>query len=237
MQYFKRYYLVYVLSFALFCGGGLLTVQQFSAIRPVSAVHMAPTIVVIDPGHGGEDGGAVSKTGQKESELNLEISLRLRDLCVLLGIPTRMLRTEDVMLCDEQAQTISQKKVSDLKRRVALVNETPGALLVSIHQNSFPQGTQYRGAQVFYAATNGSQELAERLQGRIQASLDSANHRSCKPSDAVYLMEHVQCPAILLECGFLTNTDEEILLRTPGYQKKLVCVLASVLADHLSAIT
>ena len=233
MQFFRRYYYVYVLALALFVGGSLLTVQQFSEVRQTSAAQEAPRVVVIDPGHGGEDGGAVSARGTKESALNLEIGLRLHDLCVLLGIETKMLRETDIMLCGSDAQTMAQKKVSDLHERVRLVNETPGALLVSIHQNSFPQGTQYRGAQVFFAATEGSQTLAEALQEHIRGRLDPANHRTCKPIDGVYLMEHVSCPAILLECGFLTNRDEEALLRTADYQKKLVCVLAATLTEYL----
>lgn len=233
MQFIRRYYYVYAMALALFVGGALLTVQQFSEVRQTYAAQKDRCVVVIDPGHGGEDGGAVSARGTKESDLNLEISQRLNDLCALLGIETKMLRETDVMLCESGAQTMAQKKVSDLHERVRLVNETPGALLVSIHQNSFPQGTQYRGAQVFYAATEGSQTLAEALQARIRGSLDAANHRACKPIDGVYLLEHAGCPAILLECGFLTNPDEESLLRTADYQKKLVCVLAAVLCEYL----
>ena len=237
MQFLRRYYYVYVLAFSLFCSGAILVVQWFAEVRQTSAALPLPAVVVIDPGHGGEDGGAVSARGTKESELNLAIGLRLRDLCVLLGIPTRMLRTEDVMLCEDSAQSMAQRKVSDLRQRVKLVNETPGALLVSIHQNSFPQGTQYRGAQVFFAPTEGSQALAEALQGKLCDSLDSNNHRVCKPIEGVYLMEHVDCTAILLECGFLTNTEEEALLRSPDYQKKLVCVLAATLTEYLENTT
>ena len=234
MRYFKRYYLVYVLVISLTCGLAMLTagqVQEAAAMERLSA----ETVIVIDPGHGGADGGAVSPNGTKESELNLCVSLRLRDLCRLLGFRVQMLRTEDVSLEDASAVTVSEKKISDLKSRVKLVNGTPGALLVSIHQNSFPQGPQYSGAQVFYAGTQGSQTLAELLQSRICSDLDPSNHRVCKQAREVYLMEHINCGGILLECGFLTNRDEERKLRSPSYQKQLSMTVAAALTEYRSS--
>lgn len=231
MRHFKRYYIIYVLALAVLLSTAH-GIRQQRLTAAALAEQNAPVCLVIDAGHGGADGGAVSCSGAKESDLNLEISLRLNDLCMLLGIPSKMLRTEDVMLCDEAAQSMSERKVSDLKRRVALVNETPNALLVSIHQNTFPEG-KYAGAQTFYADTDGSKALAELLQDRLISSLDPSNHRVSKRIDAVYLMEHVQCTAILLECGFLTNPAEEARLRTADYQKKLACVIVSACTEYL----
>ena len=231
MQYFKRYYLVYVLVICLTLGLAVLGTRQVRAAA-ASARLSAKTVLVIDPGHGGADGGAVSPNGTKESELNLAVSLRLRDLCRLLGFPVKMLRTEDVSLEDQKAGTVAEKKVSDLKNRVRLVNDTPGALLVSIHQNSFPQGPQYSGAQIFYADTDGSRKLAERLQERIDSVLDPSNHRSCRKAQEVYLMEQIRCDGILVECGFLTNSAEEKRLRDADYQKQLSLTLAAVLTEY-----
>lgn len=185
--------------------------------------------VVIDPGHGGEDGGAISVTGLHESQLNLEISLRLNDLLHFFGIRTRMIRQSDVSVYTE-GETVAQKKVSDIHQRVRLANETPNALLLSIHQNHFSQ-SQYRGAQVFYAA--GSDKWAELVQSSIATHLDTKNHRQCKAASDIYLLEHVNCPAILVECGFLSNSAEELLLRDSSYQKKLAAAIAGGVLAYL----
>ena len=133
-------------------------------------------IIVIDPGHGGVDGGAISCTGIPESRFNLEISLGLRDLFHFLGYETRMIRTEDISVYRE-GDTIARKKMSDLKERVRITNGTPNALLLSIHQNTFPDG-KYSGAQVFYAAAEGSQALAQKLQTAfVPVDAVRADHR------------------------------------------------------------
>ena len=188
--------------------------------------------VVIDPGHGGEDGGATSCTGVLESKINLDIALRLNDMMHLLGMETIMIRETDRSVYT-QGETIAQKKVSDLRERVRIINETEKAVVVSIHQNTFPDG-RYWGAQVFYPNISGSKELAGRLQSQLQASLSPDNDRKIKQSKGVYLMENIQCTGILLECGFLSNPEEEALLRNEEYQKKLCAVIASVCSQHLS---
>lgn len=183
--------------------------------------------LIIDAGHGGEDGGAVSLTGVAESRINLEIALRLESLFELYGVPVKMVRTEDVSLHAPDASTLREKKRSDLGNRAALVQNTENAVLLSIHQNTYPE-PRYRGAQVFFAPTNGSKELAQKLQERLRIGLDPNNGRDARLiPDTVYLMNHVSCPAVLVECGFLTNPEEEQLLRQENYQKKLAVVLVS----------
>ena len=188
--------------------------------------------IIIDAGHGGVDGGATSCTGILESTYNLEISLRLRDLFHLLGYDTKMIRTTDVSVYTK-GETISQKKVSDLKERVRIVNETNNGLLLSIHQNNF-SNSQYSGAQIFYADTEGSQQLAEQLQSAFRGTLNPGSKRQCKKSDGIYLMEHISRPGILIECGFLSNAQEEANLRSPMYQKKLCCVVVATVSQYLS---
>ena len=188
--------------------------------------------IVIDPGHGGEDGGATSCTGKLESAYNLEISLRLDDLFHLMGYETKLLRKEDVSIY-VTGSTIAQKKVSDLKERVRLVNETQNALLLSIHQNQFSD-SRYSGAQVFYAGTPGSETLAKRLQSLLVTSLNPGSRRRCKESTGVYLMEHISCTGVLIECGFLSNPREEARLGSPEYQKQLCCVIAAGVSGFLS---
>lgn len=188
--------------------------------------------IVIDPGHGGVDGGATSCTGRLESGFNLEICLRLNDLLRFLGFDTRMIRTEDISVYTK-GETIAQKKVSDLKERVRMVEDTPNAMLLSVHQNNFPDG-RYFGAQVFYADTNGSALLAKQLQSAFIRTLNPGSNRQEKKSDGIYLMEHIRCPGILIECGFLSNPEEEAKLRSVEYQQKLCCVIASTVSQYLS---
>ena len=201
--------------------------------RMVSAeVVTQPVTVVIDPGHGGEDGGAVSCTGVQESGINLDISMRLNDLLGFLGVPTRMTRTEDVSVHSPEAVSFSEKKVSDLKNRVKVSNQTPNAILVSIHQNMFSE-SRYRGAQVFYASTPGSKELAERLQQALHKDVDPNNRRMAKQSHTVYLLNKINCPGVLIECGFLSNPEEESKLRDPYYQIRLACSAAVCLQNSI----
>lgn len=199
--------------------------------RPAAAAVFVPQrfsahTLVIDAGHGGADGGAVSVSGVSESVLNLAVARRLDAILGFCGAPCVMLRTEDVMLCDPGGATMHARKVSDLHNRVEAVNGVENAVLISVHQNSFTD-PKYSGAQVFFAPTEDSQEFAERTQELLRTSLDPANDRQAKPiPDSVYLMNHVNCKAILVECGFLTNPGEDKLLQTPGYQLKLAAVLA-----------
>lgn len=183
------------------------------------------TCVIIDAGHGGVDGGAISCTGVFESQINLEIALRLDDLMHLLGIHTYMIRTEDISIYTK-GESIAAKKVSDLKQRVKIVNETPNAILISIHQNYF-EDSRYSGAQVFY---NNDATLAKQIQSALVTTLNPGSRRKAKKADGVYLMQNANCPSALIECGFLSNATEESLLRDPTYQKRLCCVISAVVS-------
>ena len=188
--------------------------------------------IVIDAGHGGIDGGATSCSGKRESTYNLEIALRLEDLMHLLGHDTKMIRTTDVSVYTK-GETIAQQKASDLKERVRIVHEAENSLLISIHQNHFSD-SKYHGAQVFYADTEGSQQLAKQLQEQFVSTLNPGSNRKSKKSNGIYLMEHIRCTGILVECGFLSNPEEEAKLRSPAYQKQLCCVIASTISQFLS---
>jgi len=186
---------------------------------------------IIDAGHGGVDGGATSCTGKLESAFNLEISLRLRDLIAFLGYDTRMIRTEDISVYTK-GETIAAKKMSDLKERVRICSETDGAILLSIHQNTFSD-SRYFGAQAFYAKSECSEQLAKALQQALVASLNPGSTRNAKRAEGVYLMEHISCPGVLIECGFLSNPEEEAKLRSAEYQKQLCCVIAATVAAFI----
>ena len=203
-------------------------VTVFSENAPIKRKN----IIVIDPGHGGVDGGATSCTGVLESRFNLEISLRLNDLFHFLGYQTKMIRTEDISVYRE-GDTIARKKISDLKERVRMVGEEENPVLLSIHQNYFHDG-QYSGAQVFYGPGEESKNLAAELQRGFVKHMNPGSKRQEKKSSGIYLMEHISCPGVLIECGFLSNPQEEAKLRTKSYQQNLCCVMASTVAKFLS---
>ena len=221
---------VYILIFTCFILAGIGGGQ---AIRVISESAPIPDrkCVIIDPGHGGIDGGATSCTGVYESVINLEISLRLKDLMHLLGIQTSMTRTTDTSI-HTVGDTIAAQKVSDLKNRVQIANESQNAILVSIHQNHFTDD-RYSGAQVFYSDSNESANLAKKLQSTLVQTLNPGSKREAKRGEGIYLLQKTQIPAILVECGFLSNHPEEALLRSDTYQKKLSAVIASVCSTYL----
>lgn len=190
-------------------------------------------VLIIDPGHGGEDGGAVSLTGALESHINLAVSKRLDGILGLYGVRSVLLREEDISLHDATAQTLRQKKVSDLHNRVAMIGAQPNAVLLSIHQNSYPDG-RYSGAQVFFAPTQHSRELAQTMQETLRILNPNNNRVEKQIPDTIYLMNHISCPGILVECGFLTNPKEEQLLRSGKYQTKLAAALAG---GYLQSVT
>ncbi len=194
----------------------------------VASFSASPSILIIDAGHGGVDGGAISVSGKRESELNLEIARRTADLAALLGIRTKMIRTSDVSIHDDTCNTIAEKKRSDLRNRVKIVNETPNAILLSIHQNHFAE-EKYFGTQVFYAANTESKSLAEKMQEDVRL-LNSKNHRMSKPAQNVYLLGHISCISVLVECGFISNYKEEQLLGETDYQKKLAMTMLRSIA-------
>ena len=179
-------------------------------------------------GHGGEDGGAVSRDGVPESEINLAIAKRTELLLRFLGAETVMTRTDDVSIHSAGADTLRQKKASDLKNRVALVNATPGAVLVSIHQNSLPSVPSVHGAQAFYGTAASSGALALSVQAALNKSVNAGNEKHEKKIDSsIYLMKNVTCPAILVECGFLSNTAETRLLQEPEHQKLIASAIVA----------
>lgn len=219
-----------VLLTALLSAALFFTVRRNVAAM-TAAIAAKPVTIVIDAGHGGEDGGAVGVSGVTESQLNLSVALRLEQLLAFCGYETSMIRREDCAVYTE-GETISEKKVSDLKNRVQLVAQADPAVLISIHQNHFSQA-QYSGAQVFYAPIKGSEQLAGLLQTSLRQALNPENRRMAKQAQSVYLLEQIRCPGVLVECGFLSNFEEEALLRQPEYQKKLVCAIACGLAQYL----
>lgn len=190
-------------------------------------------VLVIDAGHGQPDGGAVSAKGTLESDINLAVALKLRALGNFFGVDCVMTRETAEAIYSPDAQTIRQKKVSDLKNRVELINGVENAFLISIHQNSYTD-PKYSGAQVFYA-DEASKPTAERIRENLSKILDDSDPRQCVDvPDSVYLFQKVNCGAVLVECGFMSNPAESELMLTEEYQKKIAC---AVLAAYLSGST
>lgn len=224
---FLPIYLLIIIGFIMLAAGGSRAVAVWSESAPITG----RKTVVIDAGHGGVDGGATSCTGVLESQFNLEIATRLNDLMHLLGIQTQMIRITDCSIYT-RGETISQKKVSDLRERVRIVNDIKDSVLISIHQNYFSD-SKYSGAQVFYPSTDGSRDLAFKLQENIKNSLNPGSNRQIKKADGIYLMQHIKCPGVLIECGFLSNPQEAYLLQNTQYQQKLCSVIACTVSTWL----
>jgi N-acetylmuramoyl-L-alanine amidase len=221
---FLPFYLLTVIAFIAIAMWGSRVTTTIAQNRPVAREYT----IVIDAGHGGIDTGATSCSGALESKLNLDIALRLEAVMQLLGFDTLMIRATDTSIYTE-GNTIASQKVSDLKERVRIVNETENALLVSIHQNTFPDG-RYSGAQVFYGGDEDSAKLAQTLQANLNQTLCRGSNRKSKKANGVYLMQNIDCTGVLIECGFLTNPVEEAKLRSSEYQKQLCCVIASTVS-------
>lgn len=217
---------VAALAAVLWHGSAAYT-SAFSA----SSFDEGPTVVV-DAGHGGEDGGAVAADGTVEAGLNLAIALRTRDLLTFAGVDTVMTRSGDAAIYDDSAATLREKKVSDLKNRAALVNDTPNAVLLSIHQNSLPSSPATHGAQVFFNGAEGAVPLASGVQEALNQAVNTEKAKSpAAIGSSVYLMQNITAPGILVECGFLTNEAEAALLQTPEHQLRLAAAITAGLLN------
>lgn len=230
VKLFRWYVLIYVFVLLLAIGIACMGSHAISTSAN-GQFRQDRSIIIIDAGHGGVDGGATSCTGVLESGINLQIALRLNDLTHLLGYDTKMIRTSDISVYTE-GTTIAQKKVSDLKERVRIINSHERGILISIHQNHFGD-SRYSGAQVFYGKTSGSEALAKQIQTSFVSTINPGSNRQAKKSTGIYLMDHISCTGVLIECGFLSNPQEESLLRDDRYQKNLCSIIASNLCVFL----
>lgn len=192
-----------------------------------TAISKLEKVIYIDPGHGGFDGGAVCN-GVVESSLNLEISLSLKTILEEQGYTVLMTREDDTDLSTES----TNKKRSDIQNRVQLINESDALLYISIHQNTYTNSI-YSGAQCFYNKYNGlSQLLSNNIQTSITNSLNNTT-RVSKSIDGIYLVDNVNKPGVLVECGFMSNEEELSLLQDKAYQSKLAHAIYYGLLSYL----
>ena len=216
----------------------LLGVVLFAGVllgraKPAFSPMQLKPCVVLDPGHGGMDGGAVGNDGIVEKNINLSIALKLREMLTLNGFEVYMTREEDRSIYDEGVTGLRNQKVSDMNNRLALVKAHPEALFVSIHQNQFP-ASQYSGAQIFYSPNAPESEtMASITQRRFREMLQPENLREIKRAgDELFLLYYTKTPAIMAECGFLSNDAEARRLSDDEYQNKVAFVLFSSILEY-----
>lgn len=191
--------------------------------------------VLIDPGHGGADGGASSDSGILEKDINLQISEKLFAIFKTLGIKCEMTRYDDVML---DGGASSHKKMHDLKNRVLASEKYENCVFVSIHQNKFPQ-KKYTGTQVYYSKNDPASEiLAGLIQSSVRENVQPDNTRQTKKAtSSIYVLDRITCPAVLTECGFLSNDGEAQRLSEQSYQKQLACAITAGIVKFLAVNT
>ena len=198
--------------------------------RTVETMHESESkgVLIIDAGHGGDDGGAVSVySGMKESEINLSISLRLNQFCHLYGVRTVMTRESEKINYTDGANSISERKKSDQKARLRLIWDYPDAILFSIHQNFYPAKSPF-GPQVLYGHDDKSAELGCNLQYNLVNAICPQSRRVATEIDNnIYLLRNCNCTSVLIECGFLSNLQEAEMLQNDNYQKKIAAVLVA----------
>ena len=190
--------------------------------------------VVIDAGHGGEDGGAIGKNGAYEKDVNLAIALKLKEKLDAAGIPCVLTRSTDILLYDRNADYEGKKKKLDLSARKEFAEKYENAVFISIHQNSYPK-EQYSGFQVYFSPNDpSSRELAISLEKSVRDSLQPSNRRTSKEADSsIYLLDKLRCPAVLVECGFLSNPEECDRLCDEEYQNKLCEAISESIANFV----
>ena len=185
--------------------------------------------LVIDPGHGGIDSGAVGADGTRESDLNLAIAQKLRALAELYGQDNVMVRQDDSTKCD--SETYSEHR--DLENRTEIVNAAANPVYISIHQNDYPTA-QPSGIQVIYAVNRGSEDLGKLTHSNLISALHPDSRRLAEPATRkLYILSHVNCPAILVECGFVSNTIDLENLKKAGYQTSLAAVMMGSYLQYL----
>ena len=194
-------------------------------------------IIIVDAGHGGEDAGATGINGVHEKDLNLQMALTLGEMLTGKGYTVVYTRTEDKMLYREDENIKGIRKISDLKNRGLIAKEYPNAIFLSIHMNSFGD-KKYSGLQVYYSTSNDSSMiLANSIQTSVKKELQPSNNRKIKEGKGIYLLENISNTAVLIECGFLSNSDEAEKLSQKEYQKILSFSIVCGIIEYMNTNT
>lgn len=208
-----------------------LNKEKIDTIQTVS-LPVSNKTIVLDAGHGYPDKGAESKNGVSESSINLIITQKLQSLLEQSGCNVIITRSDENGIYDLNSNTLREKKVSDIKNRVKIGNESSADAFISIHLNKIPQ-TQYYGWQTFFKQNNNeSEELAKSIQEELNSSIQRENKREALKITGKYIVEHVEIPIAIVECGFLSNQEEENLLQQEEYQNRLAWGIYNGIMDY-----
>lgn len=211
---------------------GFAMINDKNEIVPTVSLPVSGKKIVIDAGHGKPDEGAESSSGTTEAETNLKIALKLQNLLEQSGSTVILTRSDENAIYDIDAKTLRQKKVSDIHNRVKIGNESSADIFVSIHLNKIPQ-QQYDGWQTFYNAQSAEgKKLAESIQNNLNEAIQKENNRVAKSIENIYIVKHVEIPLTIVECGFLSNPEEEKLLLQDDYQNRLAWGIYNGIIDY-----
>lgn len=216
----------------------LFLISSFTAYANLTAFaskNEENVTVIIDPGHGGEDGGAVAEDGTVEKDLNLLIAMKLKALFIQNGFNVITTRETDIAIYDDGLDSLRRKKTSDMKNRLAIFNDNPSNIIISIHQNKFEQ-SKYHGTQIFYSNNNSqSALLADEIKKSVISLLQPENKRETKAADKnIYLLYNCENPAVIVECGFISNPSELNLLKDDEYQGEIALSIFNGFMNHYS---
>ena len=215
----------------LLCAACFLAKEGAVLVATTASDAKTKTCIVIDAGHGGNDPGKVGVNGVEEKAINLQIALRLQRLLESEGIEVVLTRTDDNGLYSEGADN---KKVEDMRKRCEIITEKMPVFTISIHQNSYPE-EYVKGAQTFYyGKSDEGKQLAEQIQVSMIERLDKENHRSAKSNESYYLLKRTPTPTVIVECGFLSNTQEAELLTTEDYQEQVAWAIHMGVMQYLN---
>jgi len=196
----------------LFIIVAIFSIYKLNTYVPTISTPVTNKVIVIDAGHGGFDPGAIGKTGTLEKDISLKIALKTQELFEKNGTMTIMTRADD--------EDLGDSKKEDMKKRREIRDINESELFISIHLNSFPQ-EKYSGAQVFYPKDEKSKMLGECIQKSLKEVVDNSNERVAKELTDVYMLKNIKVPSVIVECGFLSNSEEEKILQEDEYQRKL----------------
>lgn len=231
-------FVIFALLFALLCAGGKALLRALTDGESAGAAGTAaflsssgragsvPPVLVLDAGHGGQDAGAIGTDGTLEKDVNLAVSRTLADLFRAAGVKVIETRTDDRLLCPEGGAAPGRRKIADLAERLRIGSRADCGLFLSIHQNSFPE-EKYSGLQVWYSPNAAeSAGIAEAIREGVRSALQPENGRETKPAGReIFLLDRLECPAVLVECGFLSNAEECAKLNDPDYRRMLALAI------------
>ncbi len=214
--------LMLMCTFVLFFSFVLMLYLSNSIVGAVKTFGSSNPVIIVDAGHGGEDGGTQSADGILEKDINLAISLKIHNILSERGYETVLVRDGDYLIYDDNCDTLREKKVSDIHNRMKITERYDDCIFLSVHQNYYTE-SKYSGAQVFYSGNNPeSEKIASEIQATIVSDIQPDNTRQIKESTTdVYLLYHAQVPAVMVECGFMSNKEEAEKLSDVNYQQRI----------------